>query len=144
MEDAWEETSSKSTNPIEIKVQTLDATDQKKTTPAVAQFQETTETTTTVPSNWTGESIDSEPKIVTVMLDSSGDRNRDALRMRRVHGLLNSYPGNDRFAFLLFESSHRYLLEFPSSSTGYCAELHAQLVELVGEHRIRIETLRYQ
>jgi DNA polymerase-3 subunit alpha len=144
MEDAWEETSSKSTNPIEIKVQTLDATDQKKTTPAVAQFQETTEATATVPSNWTGESIDSEPKIVTVMLDSSGDRNRDALRMRRVHGLLNSYPGNDRFAFLLFESSHRYLLEFPSSSTGYCAELHAQLVELVGEHRIRIETLRYQ
>jgi hypothetical protein len=81
MEDAWEETSSKSTNPIEIKVQTLDATDQKKTTPAVAQFQETTEATATVPSNWTGESIDSEPKIVTVMLDSSGDRNRDALRM---------------------------------------------------------------
>ncbi|TFH36132.1 MAG: DNA polymerase III subunit alpha, partial [Anaerolineales bacterium] len=87
---------------------------------------------------------ESEPKIITLMLDATGDRTRDALRMRRVHGLLNSYPGTDRFAFLLFEASHRYLLEFPSSSTGYCAELHAQLVELVGEHRIRIETLRYQ
>jgi DNA polymerase-3 subunit alpha len=87
---------------------------------------------------------ESEPKMVTVMLDTSGDRTRDALRMRRVHGLLNSYPGSDRFAFLLFEASHRYILEFPSSSTGYCAELHAQLVDLVGEHRLRIETLRYQ
>ena len=144
MEDAWEETLSKSASPIEVSVQALGAADQKEPTPTVTQIQEPMNKTTVVLSDGPGASIDSEPKIVTVMLDSSGDRNRDALRMRRVHGLLNSYPGNDRFAFLLFESSHRYLLEFPSSSTGYCAELHAQLVELVGEHRVRIETLRYQ
>jgi DNA polymerase-3 subunit alpha len=144
MEDAWEEASSTSSSPIEITVQTVNSSEPTSQSATVTQVQEVASTTPALTSKEGTASIDPEPKIVTVMLDSSGDRNRDALRMRRVHGLLNSYPGNDRFAFLLFEASHRYLLEFPSSSTGYCAELHAQLVELVGEHRVRIEKLRYQ
>ncbi len=143
-QDAWEEDSAGAEHPVEITVQSAATPAPSGATPAVTQMPAMPEQTPARSASGLEGDSDSEPKIVTVMLDSSGDRNRDALRMRRVHGLLNSYPGNDRFAFLLFESSHRYLLEFPSSSTGYCAELHAQLVELVGEHRVRIETLRYQ
>ncbi len=83
-------------------------------------------------------------QMVTIILRSTGDRRRDALRMRRVHGLLSSYPGNDRFAFHVFETSRRYHLEFPSSSTGYCPELHAQLLGMLGEGAIQIEPLRIQ
>ena len=82
--------------------------------------------------------------MVTVLLETTGDRQRDALRMRRVHGLLTSYPGNDRFEFLLFEASRRYQVDFPSSTTGYCPDLHAQLTSMLGEGVIRIETLRIQ
>lgn len=85
-----------------------------------------------------------EARMVTVVLESTGDRERDARRMRRVHGLLTSYPGQDRFAFLVFEAARRYHMEFPSSTTGYCAELHAQLVELLGEGCVRTERLRLQ
>jgi hypothetical protein len=81
-------------------------------------------------------------QMITVLLRSTGDRHRDALRMRRVHGLLTSYPGNDRFTFHVFETSRRYHLEFPSSTTGFCPELHAQLLSLLGEGAIQIEPLR--
>ena len=45
-----------------------------------------------------------EPSLVTIMLRSSGDRQRDTRRMRRIHALLASYPGNDRFAFKVYET----------------------------------------
>jgi DNA polymerase-3 subunit alpha len=83
-------------------------------------------------------------QVVVIMLRSTGDRRRDTLRMRRVHGLLTSYPGTDRFTFHVFESSRRYHLEFPSSTTGYCPELHAQLLALLGEGAVRVEPLRIQ
>jgi DNA polymerase-3 subunit alpha len=86
----------------------------------------------------------SDPQMVTIILKSTGDRRRDALRMRRVHGLLTSYPGRDRFAFHVFETSRRYHLEFPSSTTGYCPELHAQLLTLLGEGSVQVDTLRIQ
>jgi len=86
----------------------------------------------------------SDPQMLTIILKSTGDRRRDALRMRRVHGLLTSYPGNDRFVFNVYETSRRYHLEFPSSTTGYCPELHAQLHALLGEGSVRVEPLRLQ
>jgi DNA polymerase-3 subunit alpha len=82
--------------------------------------------------------------IVTVVFKSTGDGRRDALRMRRVHGLLTSYPGQDRFVFNVYEASRRYHLEFPSSTTGYCPELHAQLLALLGEGAVQVEPLRIQ
>jgi DNA polymerase-3 subunit alpha len=88
--------------------------------------------------------LDGDVKMVTVILETTGDRQRDALRMRRVHGLLTSYPGNDRFEFLLFEAARRYQVDFPSSTTGYCPDLHAQLTSMLGEGVIRVETLRIQ
>ena len=100
-----------------------------------------------IPSSISPEIISSDPseiRMITIILESTGDQHRDALRMRRVHGLFTSYPGNDRFAFELYESSRRYLIDFPSHSTGYCADLHAQLVTLLGEGAIRVEPLRIQ
>jgi hypothetical protein len=76
---------------------------------------------------------------ITIALRATGDKKRDTLRMRRVHGLLNSYPGEDSFSFHVIESSRQYLLEFPSSSTGYCPELLDQLHELLGEGSVRVE-----
>ncbi len=79
--------------------------------------------------------------MVTVTLHSTGERRRDALRLRRVHGLLTSYPGSDRFALHVYEASRRYHLEFPNSTTGYCQDLHNQLERLLGEGTVRVERL---
>ncbi len=85
-----------------------------------------------------------DARMVVVLLRSTGDQQRDARRMRRVHGLLTSYPGKDRFVFQIFEASRRYHLEFPSSTTGYCSELHTQLLTFLGEGSIKVEPLRIQ
>jgi DNA polymerase-3 subunit alpha len=91
------------------------------------------------------EVLDRQTKrTVTILFRSTGDRLRDARRLRRVHGLLTSYPGDDRFAFHVYEASRRYHLEFPSSTTGYCADLHTQLLSLLGEDSVQVETVRIQ
>jgi DNA polymerase-3 subunit alpha len=82
--------------------------------------------------------------ILTILLKSTGDAKRDALRMRRVHGLLTSYHGHDRFVFHVFEASRQYHLEFPNSTTGHGPELMLQLRNLLGEGMVRVETLHLQ
>jgi DNA polymerase-3 subunit alpha len=83
-------------------------------------------------------------QMLTLILRSSGDRERDARRLRRVHGLLTSSPGQDRFAFRIFEASRSYYLEFPNSTTGYTPELHRQLLQLLGTGSVLVEPLRIQ
>ena len=82
-----------------------------------------------------------EPSLVTIMLRSSGDRQRDTRRMRRIHALLASYPGNDRFAFKVYEDAGRYDLAFPSSTTRYTPELHRKLLRLVGDKSVHVAAL---
>ncbi len=82
-----------------------------------------------------------EPSLVTILLHSSGDRQRDIRRMRRIHALLASFPGGDRFAFTVYEDAGRYDLAFPNSSTRYTPELHRQLLRLVGDQNVRVAPL---
>ena len=85
---------------------------------------------------------DNDPRMLTVRLTSTGDTQRDARRLRRVHGLLQSYPGRDRFVFHVFEASRQYHLEFPNSTTGVCKELTVQLAALLGEGMFSVDRLR--
>jgi DNA polymerase-3 subunit alpha len=91
-----------------------------------------------LPSWWEGP----EPCLVTILLRSSGDRLRDARRMRQIHGLLASFPGSDRFAFKVYEASRRYNLEFPSYTTRYSPELHRSLLRIVGDQSVEVSPLR--
>lgn len=85
-----------------------------------------------------------EPRMVTVVLRSSGNKERDVRHLKRVHGKLHSHPGKDRFAFMIFEGGHTYVLEFPNNTTGISPELIRTLMDLVGEDNVRIETIKYQ
>jgi DNA polymerase-3 subunit alpha len=87
------------------------------------------------------EGAGGDVQLLTIALRSTGDKQRDSLRMRRVHGLLSSYPGNDRFAIDVYEASRHYRLEFPSSTTGYCPELHSQLQHLLGDASVQVEQI---
>ena len=82
-----------------------------------------------------------EVKLVTVTIKSSGEKDRDMRRIRRVHGLLNSFPGRDRFCFLVFEHGYRHLLDFPNDSTNVNTDLIGQLSELVGRDNIHVENI---
>jgi DNA polymerase-3 subunit alpha len=87
-----------------------------------------------------GETI----QMVTVVLRSTGDKTRDVLRLRRIHGTIMSYPGRDRFAFRVYERNRFYLLEFPNFTTGVCPELISRLGLLVGHENLTVEPITFQ
>jgi len=92
----------------------------------------------------TGHKKDAQPRMVTVILRSITDKERGARRVRRLYGLLKSYPGNDHFSVMIYEGGHGYLIEFPNETTGINPELIHKLVELVGEDNVRIEPIKLQ
>jgi DNA polymerase III subunit alpha len=87
---------------------------------------------------------DAQPRMVTVILRSAGDKVRDVRRLRHVHGLLLSCPGNDHFSLMLFEFGHYFLIEFPNNTTGITPELIRKLVSAVGEDNVRVEPIQIQ
>jgi DNA polymerase-3 subunit alpha len=89
-----------------------------------------------------GEKNDSH--MVTIILRSSGDKERDVRRLKRIHGLLRSCPGSDHFCFLIFENGHRHFLDFPNDTTGANQTLIDQLTDLVGVENVQIESIKLQ
>jgi DNA polymerase III subunit alpha len=82
--------------------------------------------------------------MITIMLRSMGDKMRDNLRIRQVYGTLITYPGNDRFAFQVYERGRGYLVEFPNFTTGLCPDLLNRLKEFVQAENIKVEPLTFQ
>jgi hypothetical protein len=81
--------------------------------------------------------------MITVVLRSTGDKTRDVLRLRRIHGIITSYPGEDRFGFHVFERGRGYLLEFPNFTAGLCTELMTRLSALVGPDNVHVESITF-
>jgi DNA polymerase-3 subunit alpha len=89
-------------------------------------------------------SDDNRPRMVTVIIRATEDKVRDGRRLRRICNLLRSCPGKDRFAFMMFENGHSFLVEFPNDLTGLTDDLIRRLKELVSEENVRIEILQIQ
>jgi DNA polymerase-3 subunit alpha len=87
---------------------------------------------------------DDQPKMVTVLLRSSGDKEHDVRKLRCIHGALVSCPGKDRFAIHVYEGGRGYLLEFPNESTGVGPDLMTKLIKFAGEENIRIDPIKLQ
>jgi DNA polymerase III subunit alpha len=83
-------------------------------------------------------------RMIMVNLRSTGDKLRDNLRMRQAYGTLISYPGVDRFAFVIYERGRSYQIEFPNFTTGLNPELLARLQRLVGANNVNVEQLTFQ
>jgi DNA polymerase-3 subunit alpha len=83
-------------------------------------------------------------QMITIVLRSSHDTVRDNLRIRQIYGTLIAYPGQDRFAFHVFERDHGYLIEFPNFTTQLCPELLSRLKSFVPQDQLRIEPITFQ
>jgi hypothetical protein len=82
--------------------------------------------------------------MITVIMRATGDKPRDVLRLRRIHGIVTSYPGSDRFAVHIFERNRGYLMEFPNLTTGLNPDLLSRLNFLVGSENVRVEKITFQ
>lgn len=85
-----------------------------------------------------------ERRLLRVILRSCGDKRRDVLRLQRIHGIIVSYPGQDRFAFQMEEEGRFFLVEFPNSSCGVCEELLERVAALVGHENVLVERLSFR
>jgi DNA polymerase-3 subunit alpha len=82
------------------------------------------------------------PRLIRVTIATSGDKERDKRRLRRVHGLLTSYPGGDHFEFTVSDYDQRsYQLRFPNDTTGFCPDLERLLHELLGAGTVEVHAL---
>ena len=82
--------------------------------------------------------------MLTLVMRSLGDKERDILRMRRVYGMLISDPGPDRFAFYVIERNRGYRLEFPSDTTHLTDELRRKLEQLMSAENVIVEPITIQ
>ena len=90
-----------------------------------------------------GAQQDQELHMVTVIIrsvENEPDRGRRCLK--RVYEMMRSFPGRDKFGFMLFEKERRYNMEFPNDTVGYCPELLQKLQNIVGENNVQVQVLR--
>jgi DNA polymerase-3 subunit alpha len=84
------------------------------------------------------------PKQITVMLRSTGDKERDKRRIKTIFGTLISFHGRDRFSFQIFENGSGHLIDFPNDTTRVCPEMLERLKKLMGEESWRVEEITFQ
>jgi DNA polymerase III subunit alpha len=83
-------------------------------------------------------------QMVTIILRSSSDRERDIRRLKKIQGLLLSHPGVDHFAFQIIENSRITSMEFPNNTTGLTPALIAELENQVGKENVRVTPIILQ
>ena len=81
---------------------------------------------------------DQKPRRISITITSCGDKHKDVRRIRRLHDILVSRPGHDRFAFLVHEKNVFYEIDFPNATTGLTEPLIHKLEGLMGGHNINI------
>lgn len=96
------------------------------------------------PAAWGPEastSADTTPKLLTVTLRSTGEKDQDGQRLRQVHQLLTSVAGQDRFAFAVHEAGQVIHMDFPNSTTRWGPVLESALRDLLGADAVAVESL---
>ncbi|HCU58012.1 MAG TPA: hypothetical protein DF984_07325 [Anaerolineaceae bacterium] len=86
-------------------------------------------------------SSDQKPRCITITIESCGNKDQDVRRIKRLHDILISRPGRDKFAFQVCENGWRYQIDFPNVTTGLTDPLVSQLMNLIGSQNIDIAHL---
>ena len=84
------------------------------------------------------------PQQITVMLRSTGDKERDKRRIKTMYGTLISFHGRDRFSFQIFENGSGHLIDFPNDTTRVCSEMLDRMKKLMGEESWHVEEITFQ
>ncbi len=83
-------------------------------------------------------SLEQPYRFAKVVISRSGDSSLDASRVGEVHHLLASYPGPDRFCFLIKARGETLQLDFPNDTTTLDDMLIAQLKDLHGVESVQV------
>lgn len=97
------------------------------------------------PKNYVvGDDDEKPPKEywIDIFLQRTDDDDRDRRTLGRIHGLLTSYPGNDRFTIIIEGDPYDMVVEFPNHTTYACEGLWQELMQVVkDENNIHIRLI---
>ena len=79
------------------------------------------------------------PRYLNITIPRTGEQARDSERLGKVHNLLQSYEGDDRFSLYLVSDGRQVQLDFPNATTGYCPALEEALIEMLGAGAMRVD-----
>jgi hypothetical protein len=77
-------------------------------------------------------------RVARVVISRTGDSTIDAARVGEVHHLLSSYPGPDRFCFLIKARGETLQLDFPNDTTTLDEMMIDQLKSLHGVESVQV------
>lgn len=136
-------------NQEQVVIKEVDGTDdtpletvqpsQINTTPKI----ETTKIKLMQPSQIVEDTENRVARMVTVLLKTTGDPDRDIRRISRLHGMFISIPGRDRFQFQIYEGGKSHLIDFPNDTTEVCDKLMKVVGKIVGEDNLRVEPITF-
>ena len=78
------------------------------------------------------------PRWLMIYFKRTDEPDKDRRRLTRLHGILTSYPGDDRFTIVVEDRKQTYKMEFPNHTTSDCEELRRDLLSVVGEGNIEV------
>jgi hypothetical protein len=78
------------------------------------------------------------PRWLMIYFKRTDEPDKDRRRLTRLHGILTSYPGDDRFTIVVEDRKQSYKMEFPNHTTSDCEELRRDLLSVVGEGNIEV------
>jgi DNA polymerase-3 subunit alpha len=78
------------------------------------------------------------PRWLMIYFKRTDEPDKDRRRLTRLHGILTSYPGEDRFTIVIEDRKQTYKMEFPNHTTSDCEELRRDLLSVVGEGNIEV------
>ncbi len=82
-----------------------------------------------------------ERRQLTISITQTSNQDSDVAVLYGVVNALKEFPGEDEVSLSLRSQEEVVNLKLTSITTGYCPDLHQQLVELVGEDGVRVETI---
>jgi DNA polymerase III subunit alpha len=74
-----------------------------------------------------------------IRITTSENTGADVERLKQIVDTLKQFPGEDKVSLAILGSEGVTKLEMPDLATGYCPELHHQLVDIVGEENFTAE-----
>jgi DNA polymerase-3 subunit alpha len=83
-------------------------------------------------------------QVITLVLRTSEDKQRDIRRLKKVQGFLLSHPGSDHFQVEVIDGGQVTVMDFPNSSTCISPELLQQLEEMLGTGNVRVHPVVLQ
>ena len=82
--------------------------------------------------------LKNDNKVIEIILQGSGSKEKDTRKLRSIYGILTSTPGNDRFTFMCKENGNSYRIDFPNDSTEVNESLINQIRGMVGDANVSV------